>query len=129
MNSEQQQIKKEELIELVKEWINMDTEINKLNKSITMIKKQIQNINKDKKKITDKLLIVIKEKNTDIVLGSNTLAHKVKKTKKAISKKYLLEQLNLYYKSQPEIAKDISTQILNNRETIITEDIILKTSD
>jgi hypothetical protein len=43
MNTEQQsQIKKEELVELVKEWIDMDTEINKLNKSITTIKKQIE---------------------------------------------------------------------------------------
>jgi len=128
MNNEQQQIKRDELVELVKEWITMDTEINKLNKSITTIKKQIQNINKDKKKITDQLLVVIKEKDTDIVLGNNTLVHKVKKTKKAITKKYLLEQLNLYYKNQPEIAKDISTQILNNRETTITEDIVLKIS-
>jgi hypothetical protein len=127
MNSEQSQLKKEELVELVKQWIDMDTEINKLNKSITSIKKQIQNINKDKKKITDQLLIVIKTKNTDIILGTNTLAHKVTKTKKAITKKYLLDQLNLYYKNQPEIAKDISTQILNNREVIVTEDIVLKT--
>ena len=56
------------------------------------------------------------------------MAHKVTKTKKAITKKYLLEQLNLYYKNQPEIAKDISTQILNNREVTIVEDIVLKTS-
>jgi|LakMenEpi03Aug12_release.lakeMendotaPanAssembly.Ray.scaffolds.fasta_scaffold52585_8 hypothetical protein len=121
-------IKKEELIEFVKQWIEMDTEINKLNKSITTIKKQIQTINKDKKKITEQLLVVIKAKNTDIVLGNNILAHKVKKTTKAITKKYLLEQLNLYYKNQPDIAKDISTQILNNREIIIIEDIILKAS-
>ena len=125
MNLEQPQIKKEELVELVKEWIDMDTEINKLNKSITAIKKQIQNINKDKKKITDQLLVVIKTKNTDIVLGSNTLAHKVRKTTKPITKKYLLEQLNLYYKNQPDIAKDVSTQILNNRQVTIVEDLSL----
>lgn len=128
MNTEEQTLKKEELIELVKQWIDMDTEINKLNKSITTIKKQIEGINKDKKKITDKLLVVIKSKNTDIVLGNNILAHKVIKTKKTITKKYLLDQLNLYYKNQPEIAKDISEQILNNREVVITEDIVLKMS-
>ncbi len=128
MNTEEQTLKKEELIELVKQWIDMDTEINKLNKSITTIKKQIEGINKDKKKITDKLLVVIKSKNTDIVLGNNILAHKVIKTKKTITKKYLLDQLNLYYKNQPEIAKDISEQILNNREVVITEDIVLKIS-
>lgn len=122
------QLKKEELVELVKQWIYMDGEINKLNKSITSIKKQIETINRDKKKLTDKLLVVIKSKNTDIVLGNNTLAHKVKKTKKSITKKYLLEQLNLYYKNQPDIAKDVSEQILNNRPIVISEDIVLKSS-
>lgn len=125
---EDHQLTKEELVELVKQWIDMDGEINRLNKSITSIKKQIESINRDKKKLTDKLLVVIKSKNTDIVLGNNTLAHKVKKTKKPITKKYLLEQLNLYYKNQPDIAKDVSEQILNNRPIVISEDIVLKSS-
>ena len=122
------QLKKEELVELVKQWIDMDAEINKLNKSIASIKKQIVTINKDKKKLTDTLLVVIKSKNTDIILGNNILAHQVKKTKKTITKKYLLEQLNLYYKNQPDIAKDLSEQILNNRPIVISEDIVLKSS-
>jgi len=123
-----QQLKKEELVELVKQWIDMDVEINKLNKLITNIKTQIETINKDKKKLTEQLIDVIKSKNTDIVLGNNILAHKIKKNKKPITKKYLLEQLNLYYKNQPDIAKDVSDQILNNRPVIISEDIILKSS-
>jgi hypothetical protein len=127
MNSEQI-LSREELIKLVSQWIEMDTEINKLNKSITNIKKELQTINKNKKKITDQLLEVIKNNESDIVLGKNTLVHKVSKKKKPITKKYLLEQLNLYYKNQPEIAKDVSTQILNNREVIVNEDIILKTN-
>ena len=73
-------------------------------------------------------MVVIKTRDTDIVLGTNALVHKIKKTKKPITKKYLLEQLNLYYKTQPEIAKDVSTQILNNREVVVTEDIILKST-
>ena len=44
-----QQLKKEELVELVKQWIDMDLEINKLNKSTTIIKQQIEAINRDKK--------------------------------------------------------------------------------
>ena len=68
----------------------------------------------------------VKNNNSDITLGSHTLVHKVSKTKKSITKKYLLDQLNLYFKNQPDVAKDVSTQILNNREVVITEDIILK---
>ena len=128
MNLEPSVLSREELIKLVTQWIEMDTEINKLNKSITNIKKELQTINKNKKKITDQLLDVIKNNESDIVLGKNTLVHKVNKKKKPITKKYLLEQLNLYYKNQPEIAKDVSTQILNNREIVINEDIILKTN-
>ena len=44
------QLTKEELIQMVSQWIEMDTEINKLNKTITEIKKQIQVKNKNKKK-------------------------------------------------------------------------------
>jgi hypothetical protein len=128
MNSEQPTLSREELIKLVSQWIEMDTEINKLNKSMTNIKKELQTINKHKKKITDQLLEVIKNNESDIVLGKNTLVHKISKKKKPITKKYLLEQLNLYYKNQPEIAKDVSTQILNNREVVVNEDIILKTN-
>ncbi len=126
MNMEPHILSRDELIKMVSEWIEMDTEINKLNKSMTNIKKELQNINKNKKKITDQLLEVIKRNETDIVLGKNTLVHKVSKKKKPITKKYLLEQLNSYYKNQPEIAKDVSIQILNNREVVVSEDIVLK---
>lgn len=126
MNTEENILSREDLIKMVSQWIEMDTEINRLNKSITAIKKDIENINKNKKKLTNQLLEVIKKNESDIVLGNNTLVHKVSKKKKPITKKYLLEQLNLYYKNQPEIAKDVSTQLLNNREVVISEDIVLK---
>jgi lysyl-tRNA synthetase class I len=126
LESEKKILTKEELINLVTQWIEIDTEINKLNKSITEIKKQIQNKNKDKKKLTDQLLVIIKNNNSDITLGNHTLVHKVSKTKKSISKKYLLEQLNLYFKNQPDVASDVSSQILNNREVVMNETIILK---
>lgn len=118
---------KEELVSSVKIWIEMDTEINKINKQISNLKRQVQTINKDKKKITDKLIVVIKKNNADIAIGGHKLVHKVNKQKKTITKKYLLEQLNIYFKSQPEVAEDVSTQIMNNRPVIITENIILQT--
>lgn len=129
-NQEQEQnqenLTKEELILNVKQWIEYDTEINKLNKSISAIKKQIQDKNKEKKYITDKLIIILKKNNADITLGTHTLCHKVTKKTKPITKKYLLEQLNSYYKNQPELAEDISKQILDNRKIIVKENIILK---
>jgi predicted RNase H-like nuclease (RuvC/YqgF family) len=126
LEPEKKILTKEELINLVTQWIEMDTEINKLNKTITEIKKQIQNKNKEKKKLTDNLLVIIKNNNSDITLGNHTLVHKVSKTTKPISKKYLLQQLNLYFKNQPDVASDVSSQILNNREVVMNETIILK---
>lgn len=125
-NHNQENLTKEELILNVKQWIEFDTEITKLNKTILTIKKQIQNKNKEKKHLSDKLMVVLKKNNADITLGTHTLSHKVTKKTNPITKKYLLEQLNTYYKNQPEIAEDISKQILNNRKIIIKENIILK---
>lgn len=118
---------KEELVSSVKTWIEMDTEINKVNKQISNLKKQVQTMNKDKKKITDKLIVIIKKNDADIAIGGHKLIHKVTKQKKTITKKYLLEQLNIYFKSQPEVAEDVSAQIMNNRPVIITENIVLQT--
>jgi len=128
-NHNQENLTKEELILNVKQWIEFDTEITKLNKTILTIKKQIQNKNKEKKHLSDKLMVVLKKNNADITLGTHTLSHKVTKKTNPITKKYLLEQLNLYYKNQPDIAKDVSDQILNNRPIVISEDIILKSSE
>lgn len=125
-NHNQENLTKEELILNVKQWIEFDTEITKLNKTISTIKKQIQDKNKEKKHLSDKLMVVLKKNNADITLGTHTLSHKVTKKTNPITKKYLLEQLNTYYKNQPEIAEDISKQILNNRKIIIKENIILK---
>jgi hypothetical protein len=121
-----QQLTKEQLVDSVKKWIEYDIEIGKLNKTIATIKKQIQEKNKEKKKLTDELMIVIKKNNADITLGNHTLSHKVSKKTKPITKKYLLDQLNIYFKSQPEIANDVSTQLLNNREVVVKETIVLK---
>lgn len=118
---------KEELVSSVKTWIEMDTEINKVNKQISNLKRQVQTMNKDKKKITDKLIVIIKKNDADIAIGGHKLIHKVTKQKKTITKKYLLEQLNIYFKSQPEVAEDVSAQIMNNRPVIITENIVLQT--
>ena len=52
----------------------------------------------------------------------NTTNNK-KKTKKSLSGKYLLQQLENYYKDQPETAKEVTQHLLSNREETIKEDI------
>jgi hypothetical protein len=56
-------------------------------------------------------------------INGGSLVYNQKKTKKCLSGKFLLQQLENYYKDQPEVAKEITQHILNNREETIKEDI------
>jgi hypothetical protein len=51
------------------------------------------------------------------------LVYKQKKTKKTISGKFLLAQLEEYYKEQPEIAKDIAKKVMDNRVEVFKDEI------
>ena len=59
-------------------------------------------------------------------INGGALVYKQRKTKKTISGKYLLEQLEDYYKDQPELAKEITKKVLDNRGELIKEEIMRK---
>ena len=56
-------------------------------------------------------------------INGGALIYKQKKTKKTISGKFLLAQLEEYYKDKPEIAKEITQKVLDNRVEVIKEEI------
>ena len=56
-------------------------------------------------------------------INGGSLVYKQKKTKKTISSKYLLAQLEEYYKDNPEIAKEITQKVLDNRTEVIKDEI------
>ena len=108
---------KEELINNIREWIKIDNDINNL-------KKEIKNKTTQKKILTDNLVNVMKTNSIDCFdINGGALVYSQRKTKKAISGKYLLLQLEKYYKDQPEVAKDLTQHLLENREENIKEDI------
>ena len=108
---------KEELINNIREWIKIDNDINNL-------KKEIKNKTAQKKTLTDNLVNVMKTNSIDCFdINGGALVYSQRKTKKAISGKYLLLQLEKYYKDQPEVAKDLTQHLLENREENIKEDI------
>ena len=108
---------KEELINNIREWIKIDNDINNL-------KKEIKNKTAQKKTLTDNLVHVMKTNSIDCFdINGGALVYSQRKTKKAISGKYLLLQLEKYYKDQPEVAKDLTQHLLENREENIKEDI------
>lgn len=108
---------KEELILNIKEWIKMDNEISKL-------KLDVKNKTNKKKELTESLVNIMKNNSIDCFdINGGALVYKQKKTKKTISGKFLLAQLEEYYKEQPEVAKDIAKKVMDNRIEVFKDEI------
>ena len=108
---------KDELILNIKEWIKMDNEITKL-------KAEVKEKTNKKKELTESLVNVMKNNAIDCFdINGGALVYKQKKTRKTISGKFLLSQLEEYYKEQPELAKEITKKVLDNRVEVIKDEI------
>jgi hypothetical protein len=111
---------KEELITSIKEWLKLDNDIAKA-------KSDIKEKTSRKKTLTDNLVTIMKSESIDCFdINGGALLYKQKKTKKPISAKYLLEELQKFYKDQPEVATDLTKQILDNRGLTIKDEICRK---
>lgn len=108
---------KDELIMNVKEWIKGDAEITKL-------KAEVKEKTAKQKELTNVLMNVMKNNSIDCFdINGGALVYKKRKTRKTITGKFLLSQLEEYYKDKPEVAKEITNKVLENREQVIKEEI------
>lgn len=108
---------KDELIANIKEWIKLDSELTKLKLDIKL--KTIK-----KKELTETLVTTMKNNSIDCFnINGGALVYKQKKTKKTISGKFLLAQLEKYYKDTPDVAKDITKKLLDSREEVVKDEI------
>jgi hypothetical protein len=111
---------KEELINSIKEWIKLDNDIAKA-------KTDIKEKTTRKKVLTETLVTIMKGNSIDCFdINGGALLYKQKKTKKPISAKYLLAELQKIYKDQPEVATDLTKQLLDNRELTVKDEICRK---
>lgn len=111
---------KEELINSIKEWIKLDNDIVKA-------KTDIKEKTTRKKVLTETLVTIMKGNSIDCFdINGGALLYKQKKTKKPISAKYLLAELQKIYKDQPEVATDLTKQLLDNRELTVKDEICRK---
>jgi hypothetical protein len=108
---------KDELISNIKEWIKLDNEITKM-------KQEIKEKNTKKKELSERLIGVMKNNSIDCFdINDGSLVYKQRKTKKTISGKFLLEQLEQYYLDQPELAKEITKKVLDNRIEVTKDEL------
>jgi seryl-tRNA synthetase len=111
---------KEQLINIIKEWVKLDNEIRKLQTEIAKRKKE-------KSKISTQLISVMKQNEIDCFdLKDGQLLYTKKSVKKPITKKVLLTILNNYFNGDYIKASEINDYILSNREEVIHEKIIHK---
>lgn len=113
-------LKKDDLIVYIKEWIKIDNEIINL-------KTQVKQKTTKKKELTESLVNVMKSNNIDCFdINGGALIYKQKKSKRTISGKFLLSQLEEYYKDQPELAKELTKKVLDNRINVVKDEITRK---
>lgn len=106
---------KEQLVNNIKEWIKIDTEILEL-------KSQIKDRNNKKKTLTENLVTVMKTNKIDCFdINGGALVYKTSKTKKPINGKTLLSALQNYYKTDPKVAEDIAKHVMDSREEQVKE--------
>jgi hypothetical protein len=107
---------KEQLVNNIREWVKIDTEISQL-------RNEIKERNTKKKFMTESLVNVMKSNNIDCFdINDGSLIYKKNTVRKPINSKSLLSSLQNYYKDKT-MAEDLTKYILDNREEQIKETI------
>ena len=108
---------KEELVTIIKEWIETDDKV-----------KELQAILKDyktkKKTLTMSLLGIMKNNEIDCFdINGGSLVYKKNKVKKPINAKTLMSTLKNYFASNPVQAEEVTKFVMENREEQVKETI------
>jgi hypothetical protein len=106
---------KEQLVNNIKEWIKLDTEVSEL-------KAQIKEKTNKKKSLTENLVTVMKTNKIDCFdINGGALVYKSNKIKKPINAKTLLTALQAYYKTDTDVAAELTKHIMDSREEQVKE--------
>ena len=107
----------EEIVNNVKQWLQIENDIKELQKIIREKKK-------DKKIFTENLVNIMKENEIDCFdISDGKILYTKNKVKQSLSKKHLLNALSVYFKNDSERAKDAANFVLDSREVKIKENI------
>ena len=108
---------KDQLVNNIKDWIKMNSEIAQL-------KTEIKERTNKKKILTENLVSVMKTNKIDCFdINGGSLLYKQSKVKKPINSKSLLLALQNYYKNDNKIAEELTKHVLDSRDEQIKETI------
>jgi hypothetical protein len=109
---------KEKLSQNVKNWLQLDKEIQ-------VLQKEIKDRKKKKNDYTNTLLTIMKSNEIDCVdISDGKIIYTQSNVKKPINKQHLVDCLTKYFEKNPNIPTDDVVQyILENREINVKESI------
>jgi len=109
---------KEKLSQNVKNWLQLDKEIQ-------VLQKELKDRKKKKNDYTNALLTIMKTNEIECVdLNDGKIIYTQNNVKKPINKQHLVDCLTKYFEKNPNIPADEIVQfILENRETSVKESI------
>jgi len=101
---------KDELVNHLKDWLNIDNKILQLQK-------QMKEFRMQKKDLTNDLMEVMKTNEIECFdIKDGKIMYTKTKTKAPLNKKTLLAALSNYYQNNSQKAEEISNYILDSRE-------------
>ena len=108
---------KEELINLIKDWVQVDNDIRLLNQELRERKNGL-------KQISQNLMKTMQENDIDeFALKEGKLVYCKTNVKKPITKKNLVTILSKYYDGDISQALKVNKFIMDNREEVVKESI------
>ena len=108
---------KEQLVQSIKDWVKIDNEIRALQAEVNKRKKE-------KKKISENLIMVMRENEIDVFdINDGQIIYAKRTVKSPITKASLLTILSDYCKGDIQQAATINNFIMDNREEVVKESI------
>lgn len=108
------------LKDIVKKWVQIDNQINQLNKTAKQLKNEKKMINMD-------MIDIMKQNNIDIFdLKDGQIQYKKETKRVALSQKRLFTILSTHPQLGEEQAVALNDYIYQNREEVVKESIIRK---
>ena len=111
---------KDELINVIKDWVKCDNEILELQKQLTIRKNE-------KRQKSQELMLAMKANDIDCFnIKDGNIQYKKQNIKKPLTQKHLLKLLVEYHDGDEARASDVQEFLQNNREKVVLEKIVRK---